>query len=353
MGDVKRLYRDYQSLMKCLDSAFDGQVLLEDDALNTDTLELNFTVRPNAGLYKTCEIKFLATLNCYPKTLDVVAISVVCHPNICFNHGGEICLNVLDEWTKYENGYKSLELLVQGILFLFYEPNFEGALAVYAAFDSLSELEEAVESTKCGSTEYWTGITFDNIYKGAVPSEPTTEHSDSTAECSETPKINVPPTDESDTLVVPERVILHDTPTDEVDGKLRKSKEDKLSESHEVKSASSSSVVVTCDSVLPFESLVSTGVCITYKKEGENTNDNSDCKIKSDKSPLHLTSFVLLSFPVTLLLQQINSERDVYAIFTSMANHRNIFGRVKQAFNVTLHKLKSFVRLNSKHPQYF
>ncbi|XP_067949999.1 uncharacterized protein [Watersipora subatra] len=342
MGDVKRLYRDYQSLMKCLDSAFDGQVLLEDDALNTDTLELNFTVRPNAGLYKNCEIKFRATLNCYPETPYVVAISVVCHPNICFNYGGEICLNVLDEWNKYEDDYKSLELLVQGILFLFYEPNFEDSLADYAYFESLGELEEAVESTKCGSTLSWTDIKFDNIYKGPVPSDSTTEHLETTDKFSEIPETNVISTNKPGTLVVPETVILHETPTDEVDEELRKSGEDNKPESHKVESAKDSSVEVGCSTMPPFESPESAELCGTYKDESKNTNDNSNLRVKPDRSLLHLDSFITPSSLSMPLPQQISNERDVYAIHTSMVFHQRIYGSLKHVFNITFNKLKTF-----------
>ena len=74
--------------------------------------------------------------------------------------------------------YKSIELLIQGLLFLFHEPNIEEALSSYGSFTSIEELQEMVDLTKDGMV--WYDITneevkdliyiaFSNIYQGQKP----------------------------------------------------------------------------------------------------------------------------------------------------------------------------------------
>ena len=47
---MKRVYKDYQSLVGNLDSTFDGQVILPEDAFDTDELKLKFVIKPNDGV---------------------------------------------------------------------------------------------------------------------------------------------------------------------------------------------------------------------------------------------------------------------------------------------------------------
>lgn len=65
---------------------------------------------------------------------------------------------------------------MQGILFLFYEPNLDDVLASYVLCADLDELQQAVDKTKCGTNECsvenklesWGYIGFSNIYRGQV-----------------------------------------------------------------------------------------------------------------------------------------------------------------------------------------
>lgn len=55
--DVKKAFKDYQSLVRNLHTMFDGQVILGEDALDTDSLELKFTIRPNDGMCEQRSIR--------------------------------------------------------------------------------------------------------------------------------------------------------------------------------------------------------------------------------------------------------------------------------------------------------
>ena len=73
------------------------------------------------------------------------------------------------------DSYRSLDLVVQGMLFLFYEPEIEDAVNPEVAFSTMAELQEAVDKTKYGGSTYdcnsdWIPFQeYDEIYKGPIP----------------------------------------------------------------------------------------------------------------------------------------------------------------------------------------
>ena len=73
------------------------------------------------------------------------------------------------------DSYRSLDLVVQGMLFLFYEPEIEDAVNPEVTISTMAELQEAVDKTKYGGSTYdcnsdWIPfLEYDEIYKGPIP----------------------------------------------------------------------------------------------------------------------------------------------------------------------------------------
>lgn len=69
--------------------------------------------------------------------------------------------------------YRTIELLIQGVLYLFYEPNIDDSLVPYGLWSDMSDLEKDVNQTKHGtelqsmSTD-WGYLAFSKIYCGQV-----------------------------------------------------------------------------------------------------------------------------------------------------------------------------------------
>mmetsp|Transcript_13813 Transcript_13813/g.20215 ORF Transcript_13813/g.20215 Transcript_13813/m.20215 type:complete len:179 (+) Transcript_13813:96-632(+) len=115
------IIKQYARLQKSCGKVFNYQV---HSILVSDDLEkLHFTVEPLDGLWKGGRYQFVATLEEYPYCAPVVhCVTPIKHPNISFKKG--LCLNLLDMWNQSH----TLEDLLQAVLFLFYEPNFEDPL---------------------------------------------------------------------------------------------------------------------------------------------------------------------------------------------------------------------------------
>ncbi len=82
------------------------------------------TFSPNSGLYRGGSFGFRLDLRGFPDNAPkVICETSIYHPNI--DMSGEVCLNLLDDmWSSSV----TLEDVVQGILFLFYNPNLEDPL---------------------------------------------------------------------------------------------------------------------------------------------------------------------------------------------------------------------------------
>jgi len=67
--DLKRVHKDFKSLVDGLDQTFDGQVILAEDAFNFEELTLSFTLRPNEGATLVCLLGVFVSCRSFTKCL--------------------------------------------------------------------------------------------------------------------------------------------------------------------------------------------------------------------------------------------------------------------------------------------
>lgn len=86
----------------------------------------------------------------------------------------------LPRFVDFLDSYRSIDLVIQGVLFLFYEPELDDAVNPAVAFSDMDELQEAVDETKYGGSTYLFDISdwipfpeFSAIYKGQIPKKAT------------------------------------------------------------------------------------------------------------------------------------------------------------------------------------
>ncbi|XP_022082942.1 spore wall protein 2-like [Acanthaster planci] len=127
----RSLAKDFHRLMRNIASMSGGQARLV--SWDETDLKKGITVSiiPDSGLYQDGEFMFsIVCGNKYPaQSPSVSCKTMIYHPNIDTIEGdGEICLNLLDDdnWSAS----MTLEDVVQGILFLLYNPNLEDPLNV-------------------------------------------------------------------------------------------------------------------------------------------------------------------------------------------------------------------------------
>ncbi|EDO32921.1 predicted protein, partial [Nematostella vectensis] len=122
---------------------------------NMEEFELQIT--PTDGAYRGGQFKFSVKTEDYPNTPPVPrCVNNIYHPNMDLDDGS-VCLSLLDDWNESND----LEDLVQGLLFLFYNPNLEDPLS--PLFDLTDDyeygsFEENVRASLEGKTVE--GITF-------------------------------------------------------------------------------------------------------------------------------------------------------------------------------------------------
>ena len=149
----KELMKQYKSLVRNIESLSDGQASITQSPNgedNEDDLSLLYiNISPNDGPYKGGSFVFKFDLSDgYP---DISPPSINCltkvyHPNIDLideYSEGEICLNLLDELWSPE---LTLEDYVQGLLFMFYNPNIEDPLN--PSFNGTEDWEEFLENVQ-------------------------------------------------------------------------------------------------------------------------------------------------------------------------------------------------------------
>ena len=120
------------SLVKTIESFSNGQAYLSENQTDDDSLTIfNVTICPSDGMYKQGKFEFEIDISDgYPEINPprIRCLTKVYHPNIDQideYSEGDICLNLLDElWTPQ----LTLEDYVQGLLFIFYNPNVEDPL---------------------------------------------------------------------------------------------------------------------------------------------------------------------------------------------------------------------------------
>ncbi|XP_071831048.1 nedd8-conjugating enzyme UbcE2M-like [Apostichopus japonicus] len=122
---VLSVAKDFQNLVKNISSFSDGQASV---CYYTDDMSLiKVLIGPTGGLYKDGEFIFSIKPDLLrpDQAPDVRCLTQIYHPNIdTIEDDGDLCLNLFEEWQSHF----SLQDVVQGLLFLLYNPNLEDAL---------------------------------------------------------------------------------------------------------------------------------------------------------------------------------------------------------------------------------
>ena len=134
-----------------MDSLTNGQAAI---TVNEENMcEFKLTIIPNDGPYSNGKFEFEITYDdpCdYPCSAPrVVCTTPVYHPNIDTEDGGDtnVCLSLFDEWESQN----TLEDVVQGLLFLFYNPNIEDPLnPLFNGTEDNDEFEDNVRKSLQG-----------------------------------------------------------------------------------------------------------------------------------------------------------------------------------------------------------
>lgn len=147
-SDKAVLLKHYRDLARSIGSFSNGQACLKEltDGEDLDLETVCVTVSPNDGPYHGGKFDFEFDLSDgYPTSPPTVHCQTqIYHPNIDWcDDQGEVCLNLLDElWTQD----MTLEDVVQGILFLLYNPNIEDPLS--SMFTGTECEEEFLENVR-------------------------------------------------------------------------------------------------------------------------------------------------------------------------------------------------------------
>ena len=148
------LLKHYAALAKTIESFSNGQAFLsprDDDG--DDLRSVKVTLTPRGGPYRGGTFDFEFDLSDgYPTCPPVVhSLNPVYHPNIdWYDDQGDVCLNLFDELWSAE---MTLEDVVQGLLFLFHQPNLEDPLnPIFSGDESEEEFQVNVRRSLRGET---------------------------------------------------------------------------------------------------------------------------------------------------------------------------------------------------------
>ena len=185
--------RDLKKLIVSLDSLTNGQASVTVDEENVGKFTL--TIIPDDGPYRNGKFDFEITFDDpsgYPADLpEVICTTPICHPNIENEYDGtNVCLSLFDEWDS-----NSLADIVQGLLFLFYNPNIEDPLSsLFDGSETEDEFTERVRLSLMGELEI-DGTSFTrnqvNDDKNSAPASDDTVNTDTP---NDTREINTPHT---------------------------------------------------------------------------------------------------------------------------------------------------------------
>lgn len=162
------------SLAKTIESFSNGQATLSENETDSDSLNIiNVTITPSDGFYKNGKFNFEIDISDgYPEINPpkIRCLNRVYHPNIDQIDDyseGDICLNLLDElWTPE----LTLEDYVQGLLFMFYEPNVEDPLnPAFGGDEDEDKLRYNVRASMRGFEV--DGIQYENILPDGYESD--------------------------------------------------------------------------------------------------------------------------------------------------------------------------------------
>jgi ubiquitin-conjugating enzyme E2 M len=175
MATNKALVKQYKELVLTIASFSDGQASIAErppeDVDSEDSMAILYiNITPNDGPYKDGTFKFkLDMTEDYPDISPpkINCLTRVYHPNIDMvdeYSEGEICLNLMDElWTPE----LTLVEYVQGLLFMFYNPNIEDPLN--PAFNGSEDMDEFEDNVRLSMR----GIEIDGVeYDKVLPDDP-------------------------------------------------------------------------------------------------------------------------------------------------------------------------------------
>ena len=151
--------RHLKKMIASLDSLANGQAAVQVDEENV--CKFTLTIIPNDGPYRNGKFDFEISVDdpdSYPVELpEVKCTTPIYHPNIDIKSDGtNVCLSLFDEWEDSND----LADIVQGLLFLFYNPNIEDPLSsLFDASEMQDKFTERVRMSLMGKLEV-DGVVF-------------------------------------------------------------------------------------------------------------------------------------------------------------------------------------------------
>lgn len=165
--------KQYGDLVRNIESFTNGQgtVKLNDASDTLDVIYVTFNIKD--GVFRGAKIDFkLKITDSYPSIPpDVTCLTEIYHPNLDFyeddEDDGNVCLNLFDEqWTSE----CTLEDIVQGLLFLIYNPNLTDPLnSMFYGNEPDEEFEKNVRISLRGGTV--DGVTFNRALSDGYESD--------------------------------------------------------------------------------------------------------------------------------------------------------------------------------------
>ena len=206
-SDKPLLLKQYRDLAKNVQSLSNGQVALkiqdEDEDFSLDSVCV--TLRPADGPYRGGKFDFEIDISDgYPSNPPTVKCQTqMYHPNIdWYDEEGDVCLNLLDElWTSE----MTLQDVVQGLLFLLYNPNIEDPLSsMFMGSESEEDFLSNVRKSLRG--EEIDGVEFERNLLDGYESEDETEHQTTISVQSCTPAVDEDQSESPETQTTEESV---------------------------------------------------------------------------------------------------------------------------------------------------
>ena len=125
MAPTLTLSKQFQRLLRTVENFSDGQASIDTEEMDFDNLKaIRVTIAPKGGPYRGGKFDFtIRDDGDFPEMAPRVDCkTAIYHPNINPAFQNSVCLNILDEdWSPST----TLEDIVQGLLFLLYNPNLD------------------------------------------------------------------------------------------------------------------------------------------------------------------------------------------------------------------------------------
>ncbi|XP_074652919.1 uncharacterized protein LOC141907236 [Tubulanus polymorphus] len=149
-----RLQKDTMELIRNIDNLSNEQAKIFHDFENGRIDTFKVEIKPNGGYYHGGTFLFKIILDeKYPFNVpSVICLTKLYHPNInCLpfyddNDEDNVCVSVLEEWQPLA----TLEDLVQGILYLFYQPNLDDILSPIVSCEPKEDFAAKVKRSLLG-----------------------------------------------------------------------------------------------------------------------------------------------------------------------------------------------------------